>query len=140
ETQFLQVMPARIAVVQSDVDDVRLGSGQVIDHGSNALQVGQRARRWHTCYRIRCKRRVDRVDVEILIAAGILSIEDELRIMAPEISTHRPFGLGADGMRGAERFADLFHPDVACALIGLQKRNELSIRRNPLAAYFHLTE
>jgi len=40
ETQFIQVMPARIAVVQADVDDVRLGSGQGIDHGSNALQVG----------------------------------------------------------------------------------------------------
>src|ERR1700737_336350 len=107
-------MPARIAVVQADVDDVRLGSGHGIDRGSNALQVGQRARRWHTCYRILFKRRIHRVDVEILVTAGILSIKDELRIMAPEISPYRPFDFGADGTRGAERFASLFHPNVAC--------------------------
>ncbi len=140
EAQFIQVMPARIAVVQADVDDVRLGLGHGIDQGANAPQVGQRARRRHTCCRIRCKRRVDRVDVEILIAAGILGIEDELRILAPEMSSDRPFDLGADGTRGAVRFAGLFHPDVARAVVGLQKRNELAVRRNPLARDVHLTE
>jgi hypothetical protein len=140
QTQFIKVMPARIAVVRADIDDIRLGLGHGIDHGANALQVGQRARWRHPCDRIGGKRRVDRVDVEILIAAGVLPIEDELGFMAPEMSSDRTFDLGADGTRGDERFAGLLHPDVAGAVVGLQKRNELSIRRNPLAADVQLTE
>src|SRR6202012_1527106 len=101
------------------------------------LQAGERAGRRDAAFRIGRELRIDGIDVEILIAAGVLYVEDVLRIAAPEITADGAACFGADGTRRAEGFIGSLDPDVACALVGLQERQIAAVRRNLRAGNRH---
>ena len=121
DAQFVQVMPLRVAVIQSDIQNVRLGLGHGKNLRSNPFEIRQRAGRRHAALRIRGQLRVDRIDVEVLIAAGVLHVQDVLRIVAPKITADRPARFRAHRARRAERLIRAFHPNIAGSLVGLQE-------------------
>src|SRR5580658_213694 len=127
DVQLVQIVPAWIAVVQADVENVRLG----LRHGeyfrAHALEVGERPGRWHAGTGVRRQRRVDRIDIEILIAARILGVQNVLGVVAPEIGADGTSRFRAHGPRRAERFVRPLHPNVARALVRLEKRYESAV-------------
>ena len=53
---------------------------------------------------------------------------------------NRPLGVGGDQLRGAERLAGLFHPDIERVLVRLDERDELTVGRNLRAGNFGVAE
>src|SRR5260370_36077361 len=119
--QFIEIVPARIAVVQTDVENVRLRLGHGKYLGPHTLQVCQRARWRHACLWVCCEGRIDGIDVEVLITAHILHVQNVLGVPAPKIARNRPRRLGTYRTRRAEWISRFLDPDISRALIGLKK-------------------
>src|SRR5712692_7207087 len=87
---LVEVVPGFVAVVQADVDSVRIGSRNVKDDGAHAFGLSDVAGRRNFRGSRRSIgrgliRRPHRVDVKVLVTARVLRVEDELRIAAPSI-------------------------------------------------------
>ena len=73
-------MPGFVAVIDPDVDRIRLRTRNVLDHCTNALRLGEvsRGRNLRTCGRL--VRWIYCVNVKILIAALVLNEKDVLSV------------------------------------------------------------
>src|ERR1700730_1837006 len=119
--QFIEIVPARIAVVQTDVENVRLRLGHGKYQGSHTLQVCQSARWRHACFRICRECRIGGIDIEVLTTAHSMHIQNVLGIPAPEIARNGARRLGTYRTRRAEWISRFLNPDISRALIGLKK-------------------
>ena len=75
-------------------------------------------------------RRVDGVDVVVLVTALVLDIEHVAAVLGPEVTADRTFGVGRDGPGGVVRCVDCLHPDVHHVVVGLAEGDPLAVRRN----------
>jgi hypothetical protein len=129
DLHLVEVVPRLVAVVQSHVEGVGIGPGHGVDEGADAFRVGQVARGRHLLAGGGRRRRIDGVDVEVLVASLVLHEEDELAVLTPEIP-----GDGALGVRGErvgllEGLVRPLDPDVAGAVERLDEREVLAVGR-----------
>ena len=129
ELHLVEVVPGGIAVVEPDVDRVRVGLGHRVDEGPGAFRRGHVARRRHPLSGGGGSGRIDGVDVEVLVAALVLHVEDELAVLAPEVAGDRALGLGGDGPGRLEGLVDALDPDVARAVEGLDEGDVPAVGR-----------
>ncbi len=137
------VVETRVAVVQANdrvpgivlgklVDPgLHVGAGREIESGRNARACG------------RGGGGVDRVDVEVLVAALILDEEDAARVPAPERLDDRTASVVRHRPRGVERLFDPLDPHVEYAVQRLDERQPATVgrelaARDPRVAEEHL--
>ena len=106
-------MPSLVAIIQPDVDHVRIALRHLEYLHPYTFQSGQIARGWRfrSCGRFRG--RIDRINIEVLITVVILRIKDILAVSRPEISRDRPFALRGKQARSAERLIHCLHINIA---------------------------
>src|SRR5258707_13103576 len=138
--QFIEIVPARIAVVQTDVKNVRLRFGHGKYQGPHTLQVCQSARWRHACLWICRECRINGIDIEVLITAHILHVQNVLGIPAPEIARNRPRSLRTYRARRAEWIGRFLQPDISRALIGLKKGKVLPVWRDLCASNLYFAK
>ena len=73
--------------------------------------------------------RVHRPDVEVLVAALVLHVENVAAVVAPEVTHDRPL-VGGEGLGRVEGFFALLDPDVAHILVRLHEGDPLSVGRD----------
>jgi len=138
--QLIEIVPAGVAVVEADVEDVRLGAGCGKDYGAYFFEIGEGAGGRDSGLGVCGEGGVDGVDVEVLVAAGVLRVEEVFGVAAPEVATDGADGFGADGTGSAEGLAGLLDPDVARALVGLEEGDVLTVGRDLRAGDLDLSE
>ena len=130
DADLVEVVPRLVAIVEADVDQIRIGLGHEVDARLHALRVGDVARGGDVAAGGRLIRRLDGVHVEVLVAELILGVEHVLRVPALEVRGDRPLGIGGDRFGLIECLVGSFHPDVARPLEGLEEGQELAVGRN----------
>ena len=129
DAHFVKVVPGLVAIVQAEVDKVRLSSGHVVNECARALDVGQISRRGYFRSRRHAAGRIDYIHVVILVAGLVLHEQDVFAVLRPEKSGNGPFGVVGNRLRLVERLFGAFHPDVSRLVERLQKGDELAVRR-----------
>jgi hypothetical protein len=138
--QFVEIVPGLIAIVEADVERVRVGFGSGEQLHAHALQSSEVARGGDFGARRGGGGRIHRVDVVILVAIVVLHVNDILAVAAPEVAGDRPFGFRGEAPGVGEGRLGLFHPHVARVVPGLQKRDVFSIRRELRAGDLGIAE
>ncbi len=139
DTDLVDVVVAGLPVIEADDDGVRGLLRHGIDQRPHFLQVGEVAGRGHTGVGFHLSRRIDGVDVEILVAVLVLHIKDVAAVLAPEVPGHRP--LVCRHRAGlVERFLPLLHPDIAHLVVLTDKRDVFAVRRNLGTGDFRVAE
>jgi len=123
-------MPGFVAIVQTDVDDVRLTAREGIDLGSGPFGVGEIAGFGDLASGCRGRARAYRIDVEILIARFVLRKQDVLAVAAPEKAGDGAGFVGGDRPGCAERLGGLLDPNVARFVKRFQEGDVLAVRGN----------
>jgi hypothetical protein len=77
-------VPGLVPVVNADVDEVGFGVRHVVNDCPNTLRIGKVRGIRDLRSGSGCRRRIDREDVEILVAVVIFCEENVLAIPAPE--------------------------------------------------------
>ena len=127
--QTVKIMPSLVAIIQPDVDDIRIALRHFEYLHPHTFQSGQiaRGRRVRACGGFRG--RIDGIHIEVLISVVILGIKDVLAVPRPEISGDRSFGLRGKKPRRAEWLIHGLHINIPSVFPGLQKGDVLSIGR-----------
>src|ERR1051326_2530067 len=140
EFQFVEIVPRLVAVIESNVDGVRIALGDLKDLHPRALHARHVARR--RCigagFRLGC--RVDSIDVVVLVAVLVLYVKNVFAVPRPEITSNWPLGFGGQQARGAEGLIYAFHVDVARVFPRLQAGDVLSVRRDFRGGDLWITE
>jgi len=129
EPQPVEVMPGFVAVVQTDVDRVRI----VLRYGHNlhadALEPGQVARDGSIRARRRLGTRVYGIDIVVFIAVVIFCVKNVSAIAAPEISCDWALRFRSEETRRDEGLVDAFNIYVARGFPWLLKSQIFSVGR-----------
>src|SRR5262249_31144736 len=136
---LVEVVPGLVAIVDSDVQRIRINLGNGEELGSYALEVGQVSSGRHFLP-AGILGGVDCIDVKILVAGLILGKQNIFAVRAPEIDANRACGVVGDGPGGAEWLGSPFDPDVASAFVRLDEGNKLPIGRDLAAGYFGIAK
>src|SRR6266550_7829096 len=113
----IEIVPRLVAVVEPDVHDVGIDPRNFVDERAHALGGGEIARGRNLLSSGGRGRRIDRVDVEILVAEGILDVEDVLPIPAPEVTGDGPLSVVGYELGIRVGVVDALHPDIARVLV-----------------------
>ena len=130
DLQSIDVVPRGIAVVDANEHHVGIHLRHLVDEGPDALGLGEVARQRHLGP---CRRRgggIDRVHVEVLVAALILDVQDELPVATPEELADGPLRVGRDRFGLVEGLGRGLDPDVAGALERPDEGDVLAVRRD----------
>ena len=122
-------MPSLVAIIQADVDHIRIALRNLIYLYAHTLQAGQIARRRRVRAGGGFGGRIYGIHIEVLIAVVILGVEDVLAVSRPEISGDRPLDLRGEETRRAEGLIHGLHINIPSVFPGLQKGDVLSIGR-----------
>src|SRR5262249_28987582 len=106
----------------------------------HTFQPGQVTRRRSVSARGRFRRRIDGIDVEILVAVVVLYIKDELAVTGPEVSRDRTLNLGRQQAGGAKRLIHALHIDVAGVLPRLEEGDVLPVGRDLRASNLRIAK
>ena len=122
-------MPSLVAIIQADVDHIRIALRNLVYQYAHTLQAR------HIAFRRRIRAggwfggRIYGIHIEVLIAVVIFGVEDILAVSRPEISGDRPLGLHGEETRRAEGLIHGLHINIPSVFPGLQKGDVLSIGR-----------
>src|SRR5690606_11407165 len=112
---------------------------QRVERDADALRFGQVAGRRHApCRGLRA--RVDRIEIEVLVAVAVLNEQDVAAVPAPEELRDRPALVGRGGTRRVERLFGALHPDVAYAVERLKECYVLAVGRERRAGELGVAE
>jgi hypothetical protein len=133
DVHFVQVMPGRVAVVEADHRDARPLAGHRVDKGAGAVGGGQVDGRRHARVGVGVASGVDAEDVEVLVAAAVLHVEDVARVGRPEIA-HHGADVGGEQARRLQGLIDGFDPEVHHAVVRPAEGDVGAVRRELRAA------
>ena len=129
DTQLVEIVPALVAIVEADIDHVRIALGRAEQHHPHPFQVGEIAR-WRSITVLgRSGAGINRVDVEVLVAGVVFHVDDVLAVPSPQESCNRPGSLGGHQTRGAEWIGGLLDPNIARFLPRFKKRDVFAVGR-----------
>ena len=123
-------MPGLVAVVEPDVDRVRIAPGHFVDERARAFNISEITGGRNLSAGGRLRGGIHSVDVIVLITVLVLNVEDVLAVAAPEVRRDGPLRVGSDRLRRAEGLLGLLDPDVAGLAERFQESNVLPVRRN----------
>ena len=121
DADAIEIVPRLVAIVEADVHDVGVFLRHGVEDRANALGGGEVPRSGNVLASGGRRCRIDRVDVEVLVAELVLDEEDVLPIPAPEIPGDRTLRVVGDELGGGVRIAGALDPDVARVLVGLEE-------------------
>ena len=121
-------MPGRVAVVQSNVDHIWFAAWHGVDSGAHAFRVRQVARRRYLLSGRWTVPGINRIHVEVFVAALVLREENVFAIATPEVDPNRPTGVGRNCFGRFKGSLCAFHPDITCPFERLDEGDELAVR------------
>ena len=140
DLELVKVVPGFVAVIQPDVNHVRIIFWNIDKFDAYALQAGQIARRRSVRAFRRFGAGIHGIDVVVFVAVIVFYIQNVFAVTGPEESGDRPLGFCGQQPRGAERFIHALHINVACVFPRLLERQILSVGRNLGARDFRISE
>src|SRR5215469_11545552 len=138
--ELVKIVPGFVAIVQTDVDGIRIALRRCIQYQPHAFETGQIAGRRRLGTGRGLGRRINRISIVVFISVVVLDVDDVLAVPAPEKSRDGTLAFGGQQSRRAERFIDSFHVNIAGVVPGLEKRNVLSIRRKFRSRNFRIAK
>jgi len=122
----INIVVTGIAVVQADHHHIGIVLGYGENLGTYTINGCQVASRRHTGVRFDLAVRIHSPDMEVLVAALVLDVQQILAVAAPEVAGHGAF-IGGDGLGVVEGRIGGLDPDISGALVGLHEAHPLAI-------------
>ncbi len=133
-------MPGLIAVVQANIDGVRIVLGYIHKLHANAFEPSEVARGGSVRASARFGCRVDGVNVVVFVAVVIFHVKNVFAVAAPEIAGDRALEFSGEQPCRVERLVHALDIDVARVFPWLLKRQILSVGRQLRTRDFGIPE
>ena len=127
---FVEIVPSFVAIVQPDVYRVRVTLWNCIYKSAHTFCVGNIARRRSLSACGGLVRRIDGMDIKILVTGRILNKQNELAVTTPRISGDRTLRVRRHEPCRGKRFLRFLDPDVSRLVPRLHERDVFSVRRD----------
>src|SRR6187551_3658585 len=118
---LVKVVPRFVAIIYTNVDEVRFRFRNLVNKGAGTLGVGQIYRYRNLRTRGRSGGRIDSKNVKVFIAVIIFVKEDVFAVPTPKITGDRPFSLSSQRPRFVKRLVYAFNPDIPDVLERLKE-------------------
>jgi hypothetical protein len=140
DLQLVKVMPRLVAVIEADVDHVRIAFRNLGNEDAYALQASEVARGWSIGAGSWFGCGIHGIDVIVFVTVIVFHVEHGLAVPGPEKPGDGPLALSGQQARRREWLVHALDVDVACVFPGFQERHIFSVGRELGCGDFRVTE
>src|SRR5678816_1067618 len=133
-------MPGGVTIIETNVDRVGLTSWNQVNGRTNTFHISKVSDGWNILTSGWGFGWIHGIDVEILVPAFVLDVQNKPGVARPKVGANRASGIGGNRLRVRKRLGGLFHPDIPCPLERFDKGDKRTVWRDLRARNFRIAK